>query len=92
MDYEIYLWMKQSYLQAAYVRYFIFKGFIQFYAIISVCGFVNKDTKLVSTPIPTQEPAASGARFLTGQNWGPIAPLLQHQVRCSEFLSRREAR
>lgn len=41
MDYEIYLWMKQSYLQAAYVCYFILKGFIQFYAIISVCGFVG---------------------------------------------------
>lgn len=56
------------------MHYFIFKGFIHFYTIISVCGFVNTGTKLVSTPIPTQEPAASGARFLTGQNWGPIAP------------------
>lgn len=53
----------------------LFLRVLLFYAIISVCGFVNTDTMLVSTPIPTQEPAASGARFLTGRTGGGgIAP------------------
>lgn len=70
-------------MQAAYVRYFIFKGFIQFYAIISVCGFVNTGTKLVSTPTPTQEPAASGADFSLATKRPPAPCKSLTMARCS---------
>lgn len=73
------------------MRYFIFKGFIQFYAIISVCGFVNTGTKLVNTPIPTQEPVASGADFSLATKRPPAPCKSLTMARCRLSIPTMES-